>query len=119
MITLRRFVACAFALVAASPVLAGDCIRDVDGQVFCGRGSCAVDQSGKAFCARPGGDVARSQYGYVLCGIGRCAVDDEGRVKCSSIPAGGATRDSYGKVRCAGGCQDASPQLCEEATRAR
>ena len=116
--TSRLFIACAFAAFTASPVVGGDCIRDQYGQVFCGRGYCAIDQSGKPYCSKAGGGLGRDQYGSVVCGIGYCAVNDEGRVKCSSIPAGGATTDSYGKVRCAGGCRDASPQLCVEPIRA-
>jgi len=47
--------------------------------------------------------------------VGYCAMDDMGRTKCSTKPGGGAAKDSNGKVKCLGGCQDAKRQYCAAA----
>ena len=72
------------------------------------------DPYGNVKCAKRGGHVMHDHYGEVLCGVGYCAADDTGRVLCSTRPNGRAERDSYGKVTCEEGCQDAQAQLCEE-----
>ena len=111
-----RFLAvCFLTLVSASQVHAGDCIKNQDGNVVCGEGQCATDQFGKVFCAKQGGGAVRDQSGDVKCGVGYCAKDDLGQVKCSTKAGGGAEADSYGKVKCLGGCQDATKQLCAVA----
>jgi hypothetical protein len=111
----RLALACAFATLVACPVLAGDCIRDTNGNVVCGRGQCMMDPYGKVSCAREGGGAVREQYGAVVCGIGYCAVDDMGRVWCSTKPGGGAAMDTNGKVQCLDACHEASAQYCERA----
>ena len=110
----RVVLACALALDVISPVLAGDCVRDNYGTVYCGRGDCAMDSGGRLRCAKPGGRLIRDQYGDLLCGAGYCAAEDTGRLLCSPRPGGNVSRDSYGKVTCAGGCVDAQAQLCED-----
>jgi hypothetical protein len=110
----RIVIACAFALGVISPVFAGDCVRDNYGNVYCGRGDCSMDAYGKLRCAKRGGGLIRDQYGNLLCGIGYCAADDTGRLLCSTRSGGNVGRDSYGKVTCEGGCQDAQAQLCED-----
>jgi hypothetical protein len=92
---------------------AADCIKDARGNVVCGKGQCAADQYGAVFCAKEGGGAVRDRYGSVRCGIGYCATDDMGQVRCSTKPGGGAAIDSYGKVQCLGGCEDATTQRCE------
>jgi hypothetical protein len=111
----RLTLAFALAAVVAFPVHAGDCIRNTNGYVVCGKGQCMMDPYGKAFCAREGGGAMREQYGTVVCGIGYCAADDTGRVRCSTRPGGGAAMNAYGKVQCAEECHDASPRFCEAA----
>ena len=110
----RVVVTCALALGVISPVFAGDCVRDNYGTVYCGRGDCSMDSNGRLRCAKRGGGMIRDQYGNLLCGIGYCAADDTGRLLCSTTPGGNVSRDSYGKVTCEGGCQDAQVQLCED-----
>src|SRR5262249_1142620 len=92
---------------------AGDCIKDPNGNVVCGRGQCAADQYGKILCAREGGGAMRNRDGEVKCGLGYCAMDDLGEVKCSTQRGGDAMLDSNGKVKCLGECQPASASLCE------
>ena len=108
------FVAgCFLALALITQVDAGDCIKDQYGNVVCGKGQCATDQYGKVLCAKEGGGAIRDRNGVVKCGAGLCAMDDDGQVKCSTQPGGGAAIDSYGKVKCLGACQDATPDRCE------
>ena len=111
---IRFIVGCLVTLIAASDVMAADCITDSHGMVVCGKGQCAPDQYGKVFCAQEGGGAVKNRYGTVMCGVGYCAADDTGRLLCSARPGGNVARDSYGKVTCAGGCQDAQAQLCED-----
>jgi hypothetical protein len=106
-------VGCFLILAVGTQANAADCIKDQYGNVTCGKGQCATDQSGKVFCARDGGGAMRDQYGDVKCGVGYCATDDLGQIKCSRKPGGGAATDSYGKVKCLGGCESATQQLCE------
>ena len=112
---LRCLAAYLFGLFIAAPALAGECLRDSDGAVVCGRGSCMIDWYGKLYCSREGGGAMRDQNGNVVCGVGYCASDDTGRVMCSTLPGGGVARDWYGKVKCEGGCFEGTPQLCEVA----
>jgi len=83
----------------ACPVLAGDCIRDTNGNVVRGKGQCMMDPYGKVFCAREGGGAMREQYGAVVCGIGYCPAADTERIRCSTRPDGGAAMGAYGKVQ--------------------
>src|SRR5215831_4976745 len=81
------------AVLIGMDVNAGDCLKDPNGNVVCGKGQCAMDQYGKVLCAKEGGGAVRDRYGNVKCGLGSCATDDLGQVKCSSQPGGGATVD--------------------------
>ena len=100
-------------LALVTEVAAQNCVKNQDGNVVCGTGQCAADQYGKVFCAREGGGAMRDQYGDVKCGVGYCAKDDAGEVRCSTRPGGGAATDSNGRVKCLGGCQRGTQQLCE------
>ena len=91
---------------------AADCVKDQDGKVVCGAGQCATNQYGKVFCAKEGGGAVRDRFGGVKCGVGMCAEDNFGTVKCSNQPGGGALRESSGKVKCLGACQNGSAQRC-------
>ena len=108
-------IGCVLLVAATAANAAGDCIKNQDGDVVCGKGQCAIDQYGKVFCAKAGGGAMKDSYGDVKCGVGLCATDDLGQIKCSQKAGGGAATDSYGKVKCLGGCQSASPRLCEIA----
>ena len=108
-------IGCLLLVAATAANAAGDCIKNQDGDVVCGKGQCAIDQYGKVFCAKEGGGALRDREGNVKCGIGFCATDDMGQVHCSTTPGGGAATDSYGKVKCLGTCQAASQRLCEVA----
>jgi len=112
---IRLLVCCFLALVAGTEVNAGDCIKNSDGNVVCGQGQCVTDQYGAAFCAKAGGGAMKDEYGTVKCGVGYCAKNDRGQIQCSKKAGGGATTNSNGKVKCLGGCQSATSQLCEEA----
>lgn len=112
---IKLLVCCFLTLVAGTEVNAGDCIKNPDGNVVCGKGQCATDQYGTVFCAKEGGGALKDQYGNVKCGVGYCAKSDRGQIRCSTKPGGGAATDSNGKVKCLGGCQSATSQLCEEA----
>lgn len=60
--TARSALACAFATLVACPVLAGDGIRDTNGNFVCERGQCMMDPYGSVFCAREGGGTMREQF---------------------------------------------------------
>jgi len=108
-------IGCLLLVAATAANAAGDCIKNQDGDVVCGKGQCAIDQYGKVFCAKEGGGAIRDQYGNVKCGVGYCAKDDLGDIHCAKQQGGGATTDSYGKVKCLGGCQSGAQQRCEVA----
>ena len=113
----NRFLIGCFLVFAASTQVnaAGDCIKNMDGNVVCGEGQCVTDQYGKVLCAKAGGGAMRDQYGDVKCGVGYCATDQQGHLKCSTKPGGSATTDLNGKVKCLGGCQNATAQRCAVA----
>ena len=112
---IRLLVCCFLTLVAGAEVNAGDCIKNPDGNVVCGKGQCVTDQYGAVFCAKEGGGAMKDEYGSVKCGVGYCAKNDRGQIRCSTRPGGGATTNSNGKVKCLGSCQNATSQRCEEA----
>ena len=91
------------------------CETDRFGVVFCGRGECAKDRAGHVYCSKYlFGDARLDEYGNVVCGKGQCVQS----VKfpdyyCSTIESGGAKRDRMGEVKCYGGCEKASAQMCE------
>ena len=85
--------------------------------MVCGEGQCATINLARWRSAKAGGGAVRIESGEVKCGIGYCATDKLGNLKCSTKAGGGAATDSYGKVQCLGGCQDASKQLCEAAKK--
>lgn len=110
----RFLVVCLLTLAAATQVNAGDCIKDQNGNVVCGKGECATNQRGQVFCAKEGGGAMTDEVGNVKCGVGPCARDDRGLVRCAKKPGGEIRIDSYGRVQCpGGGCQPATTQLCE------
>jgi len=96
-------------------VAAADCLKDQHGNVVCGKGQCDTDIYGKVFCASAGGGAMREEGGKVQCGVGYCAKDDLGKIWCSKEAGGSAAVDSYGKVKCLGGCDEGSANLCREA----
>lgn len=92
-----------------------DCVNNQNGNVVCGNGQCEQDQYGKVFCAKPGGGAIKDLYANVLCGVGYCEKDILGQVWCSKVPGGSAAADSYGKVKCFGGCEAGTSDRCQEA----
>jgi hypothetical protein len=114
--TMKYFLAAVVTglLFAGSPAEA-DCIKNQYGKVVCGKGKCETDTYGKVFCAEAGGGAVKDKYGKVRCGIGYCAKDYLEQVWCSREPGGSAAVDSYGKVKCLGGCEVATSKLCQEA----
>lgn len=92
-----------------------DCVNGQYGAVVCGEGQCQTNGYGEVFCADTGGGAIRDRYGSVQCGIGYCAKDSLGQVWCSKMRGGGAAVDSYGEVKCFGGCETASSKLCKAA----
>ncbi len=112
-----RFGVIAFLIVALAAVtqVNADCIKDQYGKVVCGKGKCETDQYGKVICTQRDGGIMKDRYGNILCGVGYCAKDDTDEVWCSKEPGGGAATDSYGKVKCLGGCEAGNSKLCEEA----
>jgi hypothetical protein len=102
-----------FALCTALQANA-DCVKNQYGAVVCGAGQCEKDQYGKVFCAPNGGGAVRDK-GAIKCGAGYCEKDSQSQVWCSTQKGGSASRNSYGEVKCLGGCEVGSTELCEEA----
>jgi hypothetical protein len=114
--TMKYFLAAVVIGLLLAGVPAGaDCIKNLYGKVVCGEGQCEMDTYGKVFCTKAGGGAIKDKYGKVQCGVGRCAQDYLQVVWCSKEPGGSAAVDSYGKVKCFGGCEVATPKLCQEA----
>lgn len=91
------------------------CLTDRLGDVYCGRGSCALDINGNVSCSRYlFGDAVLNKKGSTVCGKGKCVLsakfDD---FYCSATEAGGAAVDRFGAVKCYGGCELASAAMCE------
>ena len=99
-------------------ITSADCIKELNGEVYCGAGQCIVDSSGIAWCSKYyDGGAQRTLEGRVLCGKGRCATRSDGKVFCSSTVGGAVLTDSSGQVRCYGQCEPATAEMCEH-TRA-
>lgn len=102
-----------------TPVItSADCIKELNGEVYCGGGRCIVDSKGIAWCSKYyDGGAQITLDGRVLCGKGRCATTSDGKVFCSSEIGGAVLTDSRGHVRCYGQCEPATAEMCEH-TRA-
>lgn len=107
------FCTAVVAFFACAPV-AADCIRDREGEVYCGAGRCVRDQNGVAWCSRfDDGDARTTRTGEVLCGRGQCARAFDGTLFCSAVEGGAALKDSRGRVRCEERCEPARKENCE------
>ena len=104
-----------FSVLVLSFSAHADCVKNQYGDVVCGKGQCDTDQYGKVFCADLGGGAIRDRHATVRCGVGYCEKDSFGKVWCSRELGGAAAVDSYGKVKCVGGCEKGSAKRCQEA----
>ena len=97
------------------PSTYADCKRDKLGDVYCGKGKCEQDKTGKVFCTKyQFGDAIKDTSGKVVCGKGQCIAGlNVNDYFCSTIDGGGANVDRLGTVKCYGGCEKASPIMCE------
>jgi hypothetical protein len=102
------------ALAAATlPVLA-DCMQDLHGNVFCGRGQCMTSLYGQVVCSGyEDGGAHRTRYGEAVCGKGQCVRVGNGDLYCSTVEKGSARLDLYGEPRCEGACERASVDNCD------
>ena len=91
-----------------------DCMKDQNGEFFCGKGQCQRDRLGMVFCsAFLNGSAIRNHRGEVVCGRGHCVETSKREVVCSTEQEGGALLDRFGRPRCQGQCEPASADLCE------
>lgn len=105
-------------LLAIPAVASADCLKDRNGEVFCGAGRCQADSGGTVWCSRHyDGSAERTSDGQVLCGKGQCVKRSDGLVFCSTEVGGAVLLDSRGNARCYGQCEPAAAELCEN-TRA-
>jgi hypothetical protein len=105
------------AVVCLGGPVAADCLKDRSGQVICGGGPCLRDIGGEVWCAQfRFGSIRRTINGETLCGKGQCVVTVNSEVICSAVEGGGALKQSDGTTRCQGGCEYASPALCERTS---
>ena len=58
----------------------------------------------------------RTSKAETLCGKGQCVTTLNGEVICSAVDGGAAMKQSDGTVRCQGGCEYASLDLCERTS---
>jgi hypothetical protein len=101
-------------LLLVSPFSYADCLQASSGQVFCGAGSCKLNDSGIVSCSmyRFGGAESNLQ-GRVKCGRGQCLQNSTGSVVCSVEEDGGAAINTGGQVKCYGGCEPGDESMCE------
>ncbi len=117
---MKNFIAVIIFSTFLFPINAiAECVTNSKGQVVCGGGQCKKDQYGEVYCAESGGGALLNSKGKVECGVGRCALDSKKNVWCSKQINGGAAIDSYGKVKCIGGCAPGSASLCQKAEVAK
>ena len=92
-----------------------ECLTDRFGDVYCGRGNCALDKLGNVSCSRYlFGDAVLDKNGSTVCGKGKCVLSTRfDSFYCSAIEAGGAAIDRLGAVKCYGGCELANASMCE------
>jgi len=102
-------------LVASHQAVFSACETDRFGEVYCGLGDCAQDKEGNVFCSKfLHGDAVIDRYGNVVCGKGQCSSSvDFNDYYCSAIEGGGTNVNRLGTVKCYGGCEKASPLMCE------
>ena len=94
-----------------------DCLKDRSGEVICGGGPCLRDVNGEVYCAQVRfGSIVRTSKAETLCGKGQCVTTLNGEVICSAVDGGAAMKQSDGTVRCQGGCEYASLDLCERTS---
>jgi hypothetical protein len=89
-----------------------ECIKTNDGNTVCSMGKCEQDLYGRVYCISPGGDIESNDNDKIYCGIGECVADDNDKIWCSKVLGGGAAKNSYGKVKCYGGCVRGNKKLC-------
>lgn len=91
------------------------CLTDRLGDVYCGRGNCALDKNGNVSCSRYlFGDAVLNKQGETVCGKGKCVLSAKfDSFYCSAIETGGAAVDRFSAVKCYGGCELASSSMCE------
>ena len=81
---------------------------------------CAEDEQGNIVCSKSGsGDAFVDRAGkQVVCGRGHCQVDyfRKAIITCAKTEDGVATYDRQGRVVCSGGCEPATPEMCEKLT---
>lgn len=101
-------------LVFAAGTAGADCMKDQNGEFFCGKGQCQRDQSGMVLCsAFLNGGAVRNYRGQIVCGRGHCIETSKREVICSTEQEGGVLLDRFGRPRCQGQCEEASAELCE------
>ncbi|MZQ99338.1 MAG: hypothetical protein GT601_16860 [Acidaminobacter sp.] len=114
--SMKRIIAIVLlSLLVLCAVAQADCIRDQYGNTVCGPGECVTDiYRAKVYCAAVGGGAMLGQNGVAVCGVGRCGRDANGRIWCSKVPGGSVGTDTNGNIKCFGGCEEASRDLCQE-----
>ena len=102
-------------LVSTSQIVNAACETDRFGEVYCGRGGCALDKKGNVFCSKYiYGKAVVDSFGVVVCGKSQCLSNVQfNEYYCSTIEGGGAKLDRFGAVKCYGGCEKATPAMCE------
>ena len=101
-------------LTLAAGAANADCMKNLNGEVICGKGECRRDLRGMVFCsAFRRGSAVRASDGMILCGKGDCVRTSSAEVYCSTVEEGTAVKDRYGHPRCEGRCEPASVDYCE------
>lgn len=104
----------AAALTVASGLANADCMKNLTGELVCGKGECQRDLYGNVLCsAFFKGSAVRTSDGRILCGKGECVTTSRGEGFCSTVQEGAAVTDIHGVPRCEGRCEPASADCCE------
>ena len=112
---MTKFVLLIILSISFQPIVYAACDTDRNGVVICGRGDCAKDLTGNVFCSKYlFGGARLDKHGNVVCGKGQCQAGLKFNDSyCSAVESGGAKVDRFGVVKCYGGCELASPSMCE------
>jgi hypothetical protein len=105
-------------LLVVPAITSAECLKDQDGEVYCGAGQCRAMSNGTIRCSRYyDGSAEYTSSGQVLCGKGQCVKLSNGSLFCSTEVGGAVLFDSNGNARCYGQCEPATVEMCE-TTRA-
>ncbi len=78
---------------------------------------CMEDALGETLCAprEYGASIRKDQLGNIVCAVGDCARDPLGQLQCAKKTNGKVMRSRLGDVKCEGGCEEPTANMCQNA----